>query len=186
MIAGVPAPRLSGCLIVNGMPGSGKTTVTRLIAGLLPRAALLRSEYVAELVVSGRVWALGTPRSEARRQQLLTNRNMCMLANNFAAEDITAVLDYGLFSRELLDLTLIQLTPRPVMVVMLAPGLKVCQDRNAARDDDERLDFDYSPLEAELDREVGGVGWWFDTSALTAEETAARIIREAPHRAVVA
>jgi hypothetical protein len=112
---------------------------------------------------------------------------MCMLANNFAAEDITPVLDYGLFSRELLDLTLAQLTARPVMVVMLAPGLKVCQDRNAARgDDDERLDFDYSPLEAELEREVHGAGWWFDTSALTAEETAARIIRDAPHRAVVA
>jgi len=184
MITRVTAPRLSGCLVVNGMPGSGKTTVTRLIADLLPRAALLRSGYVAELVVSGRVWALGEPRSEARRQQLLTNRNMCMLANNFAAEDITPVLDYALFSRELLDLTLAQLT-RPVMVVMLAPGLKICQDRNAARDDDERLDFDYSPLEAELDREVGGVGWWFDTSALTADETAARIIRDAPHRAVV-
>jgi hypothetical protein len=65
----------------------------------------------------------------------------------------------ALFSRELLDLTLAQLNARPVMVVMLAPGLKVCQDRNAARDDDERLDFDYSPLEEELEREVGGVGW---------------------------
>jgi hypothetical protein len=41
------------------------------------------------------------------------------------------------------------------MVVMLAPGLTVCQDRNAARDNDERLDFDYSPLEAQLEREVG-------------------------------
>jgi hypothetical protein len=161
MIAGVQA-HLTGCLIVNGMPGSG-TTVTRLVAGLLPRAALLRSEYVAELVVTGRVWALGEPRSEARRQQLLTSRNMCMLANNFAAEDITPVLDYGLFSRELLDLALAQLTPRPLMLVMLAPGLKICQARNAAREDDERLDFAYSPLEAELEREVGGIGWWFDT-----------------------
>jgi hypothetical protein len=144
MIAGVQA-HLTGCLIVNGMPGSG-TTVTRLVAGLLPRAALLRSEYVAELVVTGRVWALGEPRSEARRQQLLTSRNMCMLANNFAAEDITPVLDYGLFSRELLDLALAQLTPRPLMLVMLAPGLKICQARNAAREDDERLDFAYSRL----------------------------------------
>jgi predicted kinase len=178
-------PQLPGCLIVNGMPGSGKTTVTRIIAGLLPRAALLRSEYLAEMVVSGRVWALGEPRSEARRQQLLTNRNMCMLANNFAAEDITPVMDYGLFSRELVDLTLDQLTARTVMLVMLAPGLKVCQDRNAARDDDERLDFDYSPLEAELEREVAGIGWWFDTSALSPEKTARCILSEAAKRAVV-
>jgi hypothetical protein len=168
------------------MPGAGKTTVTRLIAGMLARAALLRSEYLSEMVVSGRVWALGEPRSEARRQQLLTSRNMCMLANNFAAEDIMPVLDYGLFSRELLDLTLDKLTARPVMLVMLAPGLKVCQARNADRDDDERLDFDYFSLDAELDREVGGIGWWFDTSALTPQETAARIVRDAHRLAVVA
>ncbi len=71
------------------------------------------------------------------------------------------------------------------MLVMLAPGLRVCQDRNAARDDDERLDFDYSPLEAQLDREVGDIGWWFDTSALTSEETARQILDGAPKRAVV-
>lgn len=113
MIARMSALRMPGCLIVNGMPGSGKTTVTRLIASMLPRAALLRSEYLAEMVVSGRVWALGEPRSEARRQLHLTNRNMCALANNFAAEEITPVLDYGIFSRELLDLTLDGLAPRP-------------------------------------------------------------------------
>jgi hypothetical protein len=33
---------------------------------------------------------------------------------------------------------------------------------------------------------MGGIGWWFDTSELTAEETAARIISEAPGRAVAA
>ena len=167
------------------MPGSGKTTVTRIIASMLARAALLRSEYVAEMVVSGRVWALGEPRSEARRQELLVNRNMCMLANNFAAEDFTPVLDYGLFSRELLDFTLDRLSPRPVMLVMLSPGPTVCQDRNAGRDDDERLDFDFAPLERELEREVGGAGWWFDTSALGPAETARQILSEAPQRAVV-
>ena len=101
--------------------------------------------------------AVGEPRSEARRQQLLTNRNMCTLANNFAAENITPVLDYGVFSCELVDLILAQLTARPVMVVMLAPGLKVCQDRNGARGDGERLEFDYLPLEA--DRSHQRIRW---------------------------
>ncbi len=38
---------------------------------------------------------------------------------------------------------------------------------------------------AELDREVAGTGWWFDTSALSPAETARRILAEAPTRAVV-
>jgi hypothetical protein len=32
---------------------------------------------------------------------------------------------------------------------------------------------------------LGEVGWWFDTAALTPEETADRIVREARRRALL-
>jgi adenylate kinase len=38
-IARMTSGELPGCVIVSGMPGAGKTTVTRLAARLLPRAA---------------------------------------------------------------------------------------------------------------------------------------------------
>jgi hypothetical protein len=34
-------------------------------------------------------------------------------------------------------------------------------------------------------RALGGVGWWFDTSALTPEETAEQLIREGAHRGLL-
>jgi dephospho-CoA kinase len=52
------------CLIVTGMPGAGKSTVTRLAAELLPQAARMDGDFVNRLVVSGRVWALGEPADE--------------------------------------------------------------------------------------------------------------------------
>jgi hypothetical protein len=85
-----------------------------------------------------------------------------------------------------LDILIGLLAPRPVRLVTLAPGVEVCQRRNATRDLDERWDFDgYHQLDADMRRELGGVGWWFDTSALTPEETAEQLVREAAHRGVL-
>ncbi|MEU8323974.1 hypothetical protein AB0C33_36920 [Nonomuraea sp. NPDC048881] len=44
-----------------------------------------------------------------------------------------------------------------------------------------REQLDFFPLSSQL----GDAGWWFDTAALAPEETADRIIREAPDRALV-
>jgi hypothetical protein len=41
----------------------------------------------------GRVWFMGKPRDEARRQDEVCNRNMCSLANNFVDFGLTVFVD---------------------------------------------------------------------------------------------
>jgi chloramphenicol 3-O-phosphotransferase len=111
---------------------------------------------------------------------------MCSLANNFVDFGFTTLMDTVVADRAELDLLLGLLAPRPVRLVTLAPGIAVCQQRNANRDPIERFDFDgYDRLEADMWRDLGDVGWWFDTSALTPAETAEQLVREAAHRAPV-
>jgi chloramphenicol 3-O-phosphotransferase len=88
-------------------------------------------------------------------------------------------MDTVVQDRAVLDLLLALMSPRPVRLVILAPGVEVCKHRNAGRDSDERFEFDgYEQLEADMKHDLGGIGWWFDTSALTPEETAEQLVRE--------
>jgi predicted kinase len=182
----VSAEELSGCIIVSGMPGAGKSTVSELVARLLPRAAQVKGDDVNLMILSGGVWFMGTPRDEALRQYELCKRNMCALTNNFVDFGFTVLMDTVVQDREMLDLLLALMSPRPVRLVILAPGIEVCQHRNAMRHANERFEFHgYEHLEADMQHHLRDIAWWFDTSALTPQETAEQLVKEAAIRAPV-
>ncbi len=174
---------LSGCVIVSGMPGAGKTTIASLAGSLLPRGAQVSGDDVKRMIRSSYVWFMGKPAQEALRQDELCNRNICALANNFIDFGFTVLMDTVIADRSELDFFLALLSPRPVRLVVLAPGIEVCKHRNATRNPEDRFDFDgYERLEADMKREFGDVGWWFDTATLTPEETAERFVAEVAER----
>lgn len=177
---------LVGCVIVSGMPGAGKSTVTASAARLLPRAAQVKGDDVNKMILSGRVGFMGQPADEASRQDELCNRNMCSLANNFIDFGFTVLMDTVVADRAELDFLLGLLAPRTVRLVTLAPGVTACRQRNATRDPDERFEFDgYHRLDAGMRRDLADTGWWFDTSTLTPAETAEQLVREAAGHAVL-
>jgi predicted kinase len=175
------AARLDGCVLVTGMPGAGKSTVTALAARLLPRAARVTGDEMNMMVVSGRVGFQGEPARESARQAELCKRNLCTLANNFVDYGFTVLVDTVVADRAELDFMLGLLAPRPVRLVVLAPGIDVCTYRNVHRDPEDQFFFNgYRQLQADMRRDLTDLGWWFDTSALTARETAERLVADAP------
>lgn len=160
--------------------------MTRLVAQQLGRSARLDADIVNRLVIGGRVGPLDEPAEEAARQVKLCHRNLCTLADNFADAGFTPVLDVLITRRAQLDYFVSRLPAQRVLCVALTPGIEACRYRNTIRDPRERFYFDgYADLDAGMRREFGDLGWWFDTSALTPAETAARVVREARRRALV-
>jgi predicted kinase len=175
---------VTGCVIVNGMPGAGKSTVTGLAARLVPRGAQIKGDDLNQMILSGRVGFGGEPADEAQRQGELCNRNMCALANNFVDFGFTVFIDTVVADRAELDEMVGWLAPRPIRLVTLAPGIDVCQYRNANRRPSDQFAFDgYERLEADMWRELGHLGWWFDTSALTPARSAEQLVRNTADRA---
>src|SRR3954451_19580835 len=161
------------CVIVTGMPGAVKTTVSGLAARLVPHGAQVSGDTVSMMIRSGSVGFMSEPTNEALRQDELCDRNMCALANNFVDFGFTVFLDMVLVDRAELDFFIALMSPRPVRLAILAPGIDVCKNRNANRPPEQRFDFDgYERLQDEMAKGFTDVGWWLDTSEQTARETA--------------
>ena len=174
------------CLLITGAPGAGKSTVSGLVAQALSRSALIDAYVVSRLVASGYVWPLGRPADEAARQVRLLNTNLCSLATNFAAAGFTPVLDVVLPDGDQLDTFRRALGAHRLLLVVLDPGTAVCRYRNENRPPEDQFFFDgYEELRASMRHGYGDLGWWFDTSNLSPQQTAQRIIAEGSVRAAI-
>lgn len=159
-------------VIVTGAPGAGKSSVSRGLAARLPRAARISADDLHAMIVSGGVWPLGRPRSEAVRQVDLCHRQIGVITTEFAAAGFDTVIDCVLPDGAHLEQLLRQLPPTTTSLVVLAPGGAVCRARNEGRPAEERFDFDdHVSLDASMQEGFGDRGWWLDTGELGLEAT---------------
>ncbi|MCK9486810.1 MAG: AAA family ATPase [Dehalococcoidia bacterium] len=160
--------------LITGIPGVGKSTVARDLAGRLERAAHLEGDALGEQVVSGRVLPGEEPRDESDRQVELVIRNQCLLARSYAEAGFTPVMDYVVSTRHLLDAYRHYLMGAALHLVVLAPGASVALERDGQRT--KTAASDWTHLEPRFRKELGELGLWLDTADLSVHETVDQVL----------
>ncbi|MGW0979383.1 AAA family ATPase [Streptomyces xiamenensis] len=167
----------SSVVLITGIMAAGKSTVAQLLAERLPRAAHVRGDVFRRMIVSGREEMRPGEAAEARAQLELRHRLSALVADEYAREGWTAIVQDIVLGEDLTRY-LARLRTRPVYVVVLAPSPESVHRREAGR---AKNGYGPGPWTVEvLDRglraETPPIGLWLDSSDLTPEETVTAIL----------
>jgi hypothetical protein len=175
--------------LVTGVPGAGKTTVSRELAQRFPRAAHISTDVLGTMILSGRV----PPRApnsksplpgaeeggEGDRQLLLRARNASLLGDSFFRASFTPVIDDVVVRKLQFDFYMQHLRSRPLVPVVLAPRREIIVARACQRATHKQgLVEEWLFLDDTLRSELADVGMWIDTSAQTPSQSADAILDE--------
>jgi len=119
-------------VIVTGIQAAGKSTIGRLLAERLARAAFIDGDVLARMVVSGREGMTPEPSEEAVLQLHLRFRQAAALADSFHRAGFTSVMADNIYGPGLVSQVDL-VCARPVIVVVLAPSAEAVVERELAR-----------------------------------------------------
>jgi predicted kinase len=162
--------------VISGVPASGKTTVSRLLASRLGRAVCVPGDAIRAMVVTGRA-DMRPDAGEAELAQLkLRYQGALAVASVYLDAGFDVVVEDVIIGPVLREF--LALVPVPEMhLVFLDPCAAAVAERDCGRSKTAYGDhWDVGELRDVLRLETARLGLWLDSTGLSAEQTVDRIL----------
>ena len=169
----------AGVFVITGAMASGKSTIAQALAARLPRAAHVRGDAFRRMIVSGRA-STDPPLGEAARAQLdLRQRLAALVADEYVAAGIAAIVQDLYLGDDLLRFLRL-LSSRPVHVIVLFADPDVLEARDRDRGKRGYGSWSAAEFHRHVLEDTPRLGLWIDTSGLTVEATLDRVTSGLP------
>ncbi|NYI76380.1 AAA family ATPase [Nocardioides panzhihuensis] len=165
----------SAVVLITGVMAAGKSTVAQALAERLPAAAHVRGDAFRRMIVSGQREMTPDADEEAVNQLRLRYRLSAMVADEYAAAGLTAVVQDIVLGDELRTYTE-SVRTRPLYVVVLAPRPDAVAVRESGRAKTGYGEWTVEALDRGMREDTPRIGLWLDSSELTVEETVDAIL----------
>jgi len=164
--AAVPVP--GTITVVAGLPGVGKSTLSKRLAGYFSPGAHVEADRLQELIVTGRAYGAPTGLStEAIDQLRLRLRQAALLATSFADAGVHAVVD-DIVAGARYDEFVSDLNGHPFSFVMLLRDLDVMKEEWRAIGSPFADSWDW--IDRDIRERTPRVGLWIDTTGKDADQ----------------
>jgi cytidylate kinase len=164
-------------VLITGIPASGKSTVSDLLARRFERGVHVKGDIYRRMVVAGRHEMTSTPSEEAWQQLRLRYRLAAVTADAYHEAGFSVVIQDVVIGPVLAEY-IAAIHSRPLIVVVLTPRPEVVAQREADRGKVAYRDgFNrVSELDRALRQETPPMGMWLDNSDQEPDATVNEII----------
>ena len=164
------------CLLI-GPGGSGKTTASKLLAQKFEKSAVIEVDMIRHMIANGHVDPF---LKEGTDQLVLSTRNACVLAKNFANAKFNVIIDDCTTDKRRLDLYFRTLKSYRLLVVLLLPKRETLLKRDAVRKGRARLGTKTLELHDRFTQRMLEEKRWhvIDNSTLSPQETVDAIFKK--------